>query len=112
MAKKAVGGKTSDLIKQVIDEIDAQISELTTQRTQLAKMVSGNAAAAGAGVRRRGRPPAAVAAAATPATSATSATSATPAKKRKVSNATKAKLKAAAKARWARYRTEQKAAGG
>ncbi len=105
MAKTVGSGNAADLIRQAIAEMDAQISELTTQRTQLERMVSGNAVAAGAGVRRRGRPPAAVAAPATPATPAT------PGKKRKVSNKTKAKLKAAAKARWARYRAEKKAAG-
>ncbi|MGH9846757.1 MAG: hypothetical protein ACREEM_49285, partial [Blastocatellia bacterium] len=67
MATKAGSGNAADLIKQVITEIDAQISELTTQRAQLAKMVSGNAAPA---VRRRGRPPAAAVAATTTTTAA------------------------------------------
>lgn len=95
MPIKSGSGDPADLIRMAIARIDDQIGELTAQRAQLVSMVSGGAA--GAVVRRRGRPPAAKAAAA-PAR-----------KKRKVSAATKAKLKAAAKARWARYRAERKA---
>ena len=97
MPIKAGSANPSDLIKQVITEIDSQIKELADQRAQLAKMVSGAVAAAPAAkARRRGRPPAAVAAPA--------------GKKRKVSPETKRKLRAAAKARWARHRAEQKSA--
>jgi hypothetical protein len=97
MPKKSGSGDPADLIRMAIERIDDQIGELTAQRSQLVTMVSGGVN--GAVVRRRGRPPAAKAIAA-PATR----------KKRKVSAATKAKLKAAAKARWARYRAEKKAA--
>src|SRR5262249_4679637 len=98
MPKKSGSGDPADLIRMAIARIDDQIGELSAQRAQLVRMVSldGDGAAA----RRRGRPPAAKAAA-TPAGPAR--------KKRKVSAATKAKLKAAAKARWARYRAERKA---
>lgn len=101
MAKKAGGGNASDLIRQVIAELDAQIKELSEKRTQLARMVSDAPAAPVAG-RRRGRPRGAVA---KPAKAAKAGK-----KKRVFSAETKAKLKAAAKARWARFRAEKKAA--
>jgi hypothetical protein len=100
MAAKT-GGNASEMIRQVITEIDAQISELTRQRAQLAQMVSGGGGVAVAApgapvVRRRGRPP--------------GSTSKRTRKRREFSEETKAKLKAAAKARWARYRAEKKSA--
>lgn len=94
MAKKAKGGDPSELIQMAITRIDEQIEELNQQRAQLVGMISGDFAPAAG--RRRGRPPG------KPAQ--------TGAKKRKVSAATKAKLRAAAKARWARYRAEKKVA--
>jgi cell division septum initiation protein DivIVA len=99
MPIKSGSASPAELIKQVNDEIDAQISELTDQRSQLARMISA-APAAAASPRRRGRPKGSVKAAA----------AAGGGKKRKVSAETKRKLKAAAKARWARYRAEQGAA--
>jgi hypothetical protein len=95
MPKKSGSGDPSELIRMAISRIDDQIGELTAQRTQLEKMVSGGVDVPVA--RRRGRPPLAVKAVTTGR------------KKRKVSPATKAKLKAAAKARWARYRADKKA---
>jgi hypothetical protein len=94
MPKKSGSGDPSELIRMAISRIDDQIGELTAQRAQLEKMVSGGVDVPAA--RRRGRPPLAVKAV-------------TGRKKRKVSPATKAKLKAAAKARWARYRADKKA---
>ena len=100
MLKQSGSEDPAELIRMAITRIDDQISKLNSQRTQLLGMVSG--APASASAPRRGRPPAAAAKA---------ASSAKPAKKkRKVSAATKAKLKAAAKARWARFRAEKKAA--
>lgn len=98
MPKKSGSGDPSELIRMAISRIDDQIGELSAQRAQLERMVSGSVE--GAPVRRRGRPPL-----------ATKAVGVTPTgrKKRKVSPATKAKLKAAAKARWARYRADKKA---
>ena len=103
MAKLAGGGNAADLIKQVIAELDAQISELSSQRAQLASMVSGASAAPAAGGtgRRRGRPRGSVNKAAGGKSGK---------KKRVFSDETKAKLKAAAKARWARVRAAKKAA--
>lgn len=108
MAKKAGGGNASDLIRQVIAELDAQINELSEKRTQLARMVSDAPAAPVAGRRRRGRPRGAVAKPAKAAKPAKPAKAGK--KKREFSAETKAKLKAAAKARWARFRAEKKAA--
>lgn len=102
MAKKTGGGNASDLIRQVIAELDAQIKELSEKRTQLARMVSDAPAAPVAGRRRRGRPRGTVA---KPAKAGKAGK-----KKRVFSAETKAKLKAAAKARWARFRAEKKAA--
>jgi hypothetical protein len=89
MPKKSGTGNPADLIKMAIDGLDVQIKEWTDKREQLAKMIDG---AAAAGVRRRGRP------------AGTTAASNKP--KRVVSEATKRKLRAAAKARWARERGE------
>jgi hypothetical protein len=90
MPRKSTSGNPAEHIKLAIASIDVQIKELTAQREQLAKVIPGVAAAS---VRRRGRP-----------SSALASVSAKP--KRVVSDATKRKLKAAAKARWARYRGE------
>ena len=91
MPRKSTSGNPAEHIKLAIASIDVQIKELTAQREQLAKVIPGVAAAS---VRRRGRPASALAA----------VRSSKP--KRVVSEATKRKLKAAAKARWARYRGE------
>jgi hypothetical protein len=90
MPKKSENGSPSDLIKMAIDGIDVQIKEWTDKREQLAKLITGVAIS---GVRRRGRP-------------AGSGGSASNKPKRVVSEATKRKLRAAAKARWARERGE------
>jgi hypothetical protein len=90
MPRKSTSGNPAEHIKLAIASIDVQIKELTAQREQLAKVIPGVAAAS---VRRRGRP-----------SSALASVKAKP--KRVVSDATKRKLKAAAKARWARYRGE------
>ncbi|MGH9752541.1 MAG: hypothetical protein ACREA2_07140 [Blastocatellia bacterium] len=91
MPRKSGSGNPAEHIKMAIATIDNQIKELTTQREQLAKIVPGITAAS---ARRRGRPASALA----------TVRSAKP--KRVVSEATKRKLKAAAKARWARHRGE------
>jgi hypothetical protein len=91
MPRKSGSGNPAEHIKMAIATIDNQIKDLTAQREQLAKIIPGIAAAS---ARRRGRPAAAL------------ATVRTSKPKRVVSDATKRKLKAAAKARWARYRGE------
>jgi cell division septum initiation protein DivIVA len=91
MPRKSGSNNPAELIKMAIDSIDSQIKELTQQREQLAKMVPGAATAAAP---RRGRPPAVAA-----------PPSAKP--KRQFSEATRKKLRAAAKARWARIRAER-----
>jgi len=91
MPKKSGSGNPAEHIKLAIASIDLQIKDLTSQREQLAKIIPGIAAAS---ARRRGRP----------ATALAAVKSSKP--KRVVSEATKRKLKAAAKARWARYRGE------
>ncbi|MGH9767475.1 MAG: hypothetical protein ACREAB_08590 [Blastocatellia bacterium] len=90
MPKKSGSGNPAELIKMAIAGLDHQIKELTGKREQLAKMVPGVTVIA---VRRRGRPLGATAAPGKP--------------KRVVSEATKKKLRAAAKARWARERGEK-----
>lgn len=92
MPRKSANSSPTEHIKLAIASIDHQIKELTAQREQLAKIVPGIPAAAIA--RRRGRPASALAAVRTSKP------------KRVVSEATKRKLKAAAKARWARHRGE------
>jgi hypothetical protein len=91
MPRKSGSGNPTEHIKAAIASIDNQIKELEAQREQLAKIVPGITAAS---ARRRGRPASALAAVRTSKP------------KRVVSEATKRKLKAAAKARWARYRGE------
>ncbi|HEU0185548.1 MAG TPA: hypothetical protein VFS27_09550 [Blastocatellia bacterium] len=91
MPRKSGNSNPAEHIKLAIASIDHQIKELEAQREQLAKIVPGIAAAS---ARRRGRPASALAAVRTSKP------------KRVVSEATKRKLKAAAKARWARYRGE------
>ncbi len=90
MLRKSGSSDPAELIKMALKSIDDQISELTQKREQLAKMVPGSASAT---VRRRGRPPAAAKVVRKP--------------KRVVSDSTRRKLKAAAKARWARIRSER-----
>ncbi len=90
MPRKSGSGNPAELIKMAIAGLDQQIKELTEKREQLAKLVSGVATSS---ARRRGRP--------------ASASAATGGKaKRVVSEATRRKLRAAAKARWARERGE------
>ena len=91
MPRKSGNGNPAEHIKRAIASIDHQIKELEAQREQLAKIVPEIAAAS---ARRRGRPASALAA----------VRSSKP--KRVVSEATRKKLKAAAKARWARHRGE------
>ncbi|HKQ72472.1 MAG TPA: hypothetical protein VJ810_02000 [Blastocatellia bacterium] len=93
MPRKSGSGNPAEHIKLAIASIDNQIKDLTAQREQLSKIIPGIAAAS---ARRRGRP----------ATALVAVKSTKP--KRVVSDATKRKLKAAAKARWARYREESK----
>jgi hypothetical protein len=83
----------SELIKLAIAGIDAQIRELTEKRIELSGMASGATVAVAMPRVRKGKL-AAVAVA-------------EPAKKRKVSAATRKKLKEAAKARWAKARSEK-----
>ncbi|MGE0130330.1 MAG: hypothetical protein AB7U82_19820 [Blastocatellales bacterium] len=90
MPRKSGNGNPAEHIKMAIAVIDSRIKELSDQREQLAKLVPGVAAA---GARRRGRPAGASAGASNKP-------------KRVVSEATKKKLRAAAKARWARERGE------
>ncbi len=90
MPRKSGSNNPADLIKMAIAGIDDQIKELTQQREQLAKMIPGAAATSAP---RRGRPPSVVAANEKP--------------KRHFSEATRKKLRAAAKARWAKIREER-----
>jgi hypothetical protein len=73
----------ADLLQQAMDGIDEQIAKLETQRAQLAALVGRTAG------------------------NASAIESLLPRKRRKFSAETKAKLKAAAKARWARVRAEK-----
>jgi hypothetical protein len=91
MPRKSGNSNAAEHIQAAIASIDHQIKELSAQREQLVKIVPGITAAS---ARRRGRPASALAAVRTTKP------------KRVVSDATKKKLKAAAKARWARYRGE------
>ena len=76
-------------IQGVITEINGQIAQLEEKKSALLKLFGGGEGA------RRGRPPGAAKA------------SAAPAKKRKVSLATRRKLKEAKKAYWANVRAEK-----
>lgn len=91
MPRKSGSGNPAEHIKMAIASIDSQIKELTAKREQLAKIVPGMTATS---AHRRGRP----------ATALAAVRSSKP--KRVVSDSTKRKLKAAAKARWARHRGE------
>lgn len=90
MPIKSGSNNPAELIKLAIAGLDAQIKEWTGKREQLAKIVSVAAAPSAA---RRGRPAGTAAKAAKP--------------KRVVSESTKKKLRAAAKARWAKIRAEE-----
>jgi len=92
MPTKSESNNPADLIKLAIAGLDAQIKEWTGKREQLAKIVSVAAPSAA----RRGRPT---------GVAAKTAKAAKP--KRVVSEATKRKLRAAAKSRWAKIREEQ-----
>ncbi len=86
----------SELIRLAITGIDAQIQELQDKRKELTRMAPGFSSAASsmpAPARKRA--------------AVTASTSAPAKKKRKVSAATRKKLKDAAKARWARIRSER-----
>lgn len=89
MPRKSGSSNPQEHIRMAIASIDRQIKDLTAQREQLAKIVPGIASAS---ARRRGRPVGAAATGDKP--------------KRVVSEATKKKLRAAAKARWAKERGE------
>ncbi len=73
----------ADLLQQAVEGIDEQIAKLELQREQLSGLVERTAG------------------------NASAIESLLPRKRRKFSAATKAKLKAAAKARWARVRAEK-----
>jgi len=83
----------TELVKLALEGLDAKIQALQEQRAKLAKMTSGGGGGGKAPAARK---------------SASVKASAAPPAKRKVSAATKRKLKAAAKARWARIRAEKK----
>jgi hypothetical protein len=122
MPKKAAGSMDVDsMIKGLIADLDAQISELAKKRNALANafgessapVAAAPAAAAASGIRRRGRPPGSgnkkgkKAAAPVVAASAADKPAKKGKKKRVFSEETKKKLAAKAKARWARIRAEQ-----
>lgn len=97
MPRPKVGSSRSDLIRLAIAGIDAQIENLTEKKRELAREIPGVAYAAPSAPTRPARKRAAM----------TSATASPAKKKRKVSPATRKKLKDAAKARWARIRAER-----
>jgi len=97
-ATKATG-QTADVVARIdaqiqglITEIDGQIAQLEDKKTALVKLFGTG------GAPRRGRPPGSAKAGAGPG------------QKRKVSQATRAKLKKAKKAYWARIRAEREQA--
>lgn len=96
--RAASAGDPADLIKQAIAGLDAQIRDWTSKRDQLAKLLPEGGAATSA-TKRRGRPPG--------SRNKATETSANGKPKRKVSAATRKKLKAAAQARWAKIKEEQ-----
>lgn len=94
MARTKGSSSSSEHIGRAITAIDAEIQKLTGIRAELARLTTGAGSAkpAGASVRKR---------------AAVKSSAAAPArKKRKVSAATRRKLKEAAKARWAKIRGE------
>jgi hypothetical protein len=96
MPRPKVGSSRSDLIRLAIAGIDAQIENLTEKKRELAREIPGvgySAPAPARPARKRA--------------TMTSITSTPSKKKRKVSQATRKKLKEAAKARWARIRAER-----
>jgi hypothetical protein len=96
MPRPKVGSSRSDLIRLAIAGIDAKIESLNEQKRELAREIPGavySAPAAGRPARKRA--------------AMTGATASPAKKKRKVSQATRKKLKEAAKARWARIRAER-----
>ena len=95
----ASSGDPSDLIKQAIAGLDAQIRDWTTKRDQLARLLPDGGGAATYATKRRGRPPG------SKNKAAEAVANGKP--KRKVSAATRKKLKAAAQARWAKIKEEQ-----
>lgn len=96
----ATSSDPAELIKQAMAGLDAQIREWTTKRDQLARLLPAGGGSATFAVRRRGRPPGSKNKAA-----ASARENAKP--KRKVSAATRRKLKEAARARWAKIKGEQ-----
>jgi hypothetical protein len=97
-ATKATG-QTADVVARIdaqiqglITEIDGQIAQLEDKKAALVRLFG-----TGGGVPRRGRPP------------GSSKAAAAPGQKRKVSLATRKKLKEAKKAYWARVRAEKAA---
>lgn len=87
----------TELVKLALEGLDAKIQALQEQRAKLAKMTSGGGGGGGGKGKAR----------ATRTTASVKASAAPPAK-RKVSAATRRKLKAAAKQRWAKIRAEKK----
>ncbi len=85
----------TELVKLALEGLDAKIQALQEQRAKLAKMTSG-----GGGGKAKAR--------AARTTASVKASAAQPAK-REVSAATRRKLKAAAKKRWAKIRADEKA---
>jgi hypothetical protein len=96
MPRPKSSSSRSELIRLAIAGLDAQIQELQDKRRELTRMAPGLASATSS-----------MAAPARKRAAVTSNTSAPAKKKRKVSAATRKKLKEAAKARWARIRTER-----
>jgi Arc/MetJ-type ribon-helix-helix transcriptional regulator len=96
MPRPKSSSSRSELIRLAIAGLDAQIQELQDKRKELTRMspgLSGVASSIAAPARKRA--------------AVTASTSSPAKKKRKVSAATRKKLKDAAKARWARIRSER-----
>lgn len=98
MPRRASSSDPADLIKQAIAGLDAQIRDWTTKRDQLAKLMPEGGGATYTS-KRRGRPPG--------SKNKAAESDANSQPKRKVSAATRKKLKAAAQARWAKIKEEQ-----
>ena len=95
MPRPKTSSSRSELIKLAIAGIDAQIQELTEKRAELIREApTGGAVSVSAGPGRK-------------RATVTSSASVSAKKKRVVSAATRRKLKEAAKARWARIRSER-----
>lgn len=95
--RAASSSDPADLIKQAIAGLDAQIRDWTTKRDQLARLLPEGGGATFT-TKRRGRPPG--------SKNKAAEANANGKPKRKVSAATRKKLKAAAQARWAKIKGE------